>query len=96
MALRWDETLFPVLGLWRMLGGEGDYPWYGARRMIALEPACDLPSLAEAAARGTAIRLAPGVTVSTALETTLFAPGGRVRDVGWGGGIEFEGESDAG
>lgn len=96
VALRWDEALFPVLGLWRMLGGEGDYPWYGARRMIALEPACDLPSLAEAAGRGTAIRFAPGQTISTALEATLFTPSGRVQDVGWDGAVSFEGAGDAG
>lgn len=91
VALRWDETLFPTLGLWRMLGGEGDYPWYGARRMVALEPACDLPSLAEAAVRGTAIALAPGQTVATRIEATLFAPVGTVRGVGWGGEIAFAG-----
>lgn len=89
VALRWDETRFPVLGLWRMLGGEGDYPWYQARRMIALEPACDLPSLAAAAARGTAVVLAPGETVTTRLEATLFTPQGRVGKVDWGGVLEF-------
>ncbi len=93
IALRWDERLFPTLGLWRMLGGEGDYPWYGARRMIALEPACDLPSLSEAAARGTAITLAPGQTVTTRLEATLFTPSGRVQGVAWGGGIVLQDEA---
>lgn len=91
VALRWDEKLFPTLGLWRMLGGEGDYPWYGARRMVALEPACDLPSLAEAAARGTAIVLTPGETVATRIEATLFSPAGAVSGVGWGGDITFAG-----
>lgn len=89
VALRWDEKLFPVLGLWRMLDGEGDYPWYQARRMIALEPACDLPSLAAAAERGTAVTLAPGETVSTRLEATLFTPRARVRNLRWGGVLEF-------
>ena len=89
VALRWDEQLFPTLGLWRMLGGEGNYPWYGARRMVALEPACDLPSLAEAAARGTAIVLAPGQTIATRIEATLFTPAGTVRGVAWGGDIAF-------
>jgi len=89
VAMRWDETLFPVLGLWRMLGGEGNYPWYGARRMIALEPACDLPSLAEAAARGTAISMSPGQTIATRIEATLFEPAGVVRGVGWDGEIDF-------
>jgi hypothetical protein len=89
VALRWDEELFPTLGLWRMLGGEGDYPWYGARRMVALEPACDLPSLAEAVARGTAIVLAPGQTIATRIEATLFTPAGTVCGVAWGGDIAF-------
>lgn len=86
-ALRWDETLFPMLGVWRLLGGGPDYPWYGARRMIALEPACDLPSLAKAAAAGTAVRLAAGETRATRLEASLFSGPGEVVDVEWGGQV---------
>lgn len=86
-ALRWDETLFPMLGLWRLLGGGPDYPWYGARRMIALEPACDLPSLAKASAAGTAVRLGPGETRATRLEASTFTGPGDVVDIGWGGAV---------
>jgi len=86
-ALRWDETLFPMMGLWRLLGGGPDYPWYGARRMIALEPACDLPSLAKASAAGTAVRLAPGEVRATRLEASIFDGPGDVTDVEWGGAI---------
>lgn len=86
-ALRWDETLFPMLGIWRLLGGGPDYPWYGARRMIALEPACDLPSLAKAAAAGTAVRLGPGETRATRLEASAFSGPGDVVDVEWGGAV---------
>lgn len=86
-ALRWDETLFPMLGIWRLLGGGPDYPWYGARRMIALEPACDLPSLAKASAAGTAVRLAPGETRATRLEASAFSGPGDVVDVEWGGAV---------
>jgi hypothetical protein len=57
--------------------------------MVALEPACDLPSLSDAAARGKAIVLAPGQTVATRIEATLFTPAGTVRDVAWGGDIAF-------
>lgn len=86
-ALRWDETLFPMLGVWRLLGGGPDYPWYGARRMIALEPACDLPSLAKASEAGTAVRLAPGQTRATRLEASAFSGPGDVVDVEWGGAV---------
>lgn len=91
-ALRWDETLFPMLGLWRLLSGGPDYPWYGARRMIALEPACDLPSLAKASAAGTAVKLEPGQTRATRLEASVFTGPRDVTDVEWGGAIR-RGES---
>lgn len=74
VAVRWEDDLFPVLGLWRVAGGVHDYPWWGRSCMLALEPACDLPSLAEAAARGTAVRLAPGKPRTTRIEATLFSP----------------------
>lgn len=91
VAVRWDEKLFPLLGYWRVLGGGDDYPWYGARTMLALEPCCDLPSLSDAAARGTAITLAPGERRTTRLEATLFSADGRkLRDVEWGGRLTWE------
>lgn len=90
VALRWDETLFPLLGYWRLLGGGNDYPWYGARTMLALEPCCDLPSVAEAAARGTAITLAPGERRGTRIDATVFAADDRaVTEVGWEGDLVF-------
>lgn len=89
LALRWDEALFPVLGYWRLLDGNPDYPWYSARTMIALEPACDLPSLADAAARGTAIVLERGEMVATRIEATAFADARAVVDVAWGGVVDF-------
>ncbi|MGK6319627.1 hypothetical protein [Sphingomonas sp. DT-204] len=59
--------------------------------MLALEPCCDLPSVAEAAARGTAITLGPGERRATRIEATLFAAGDRpVRDVAWGGALGWE------
>jgi hypothetical protein len=70
--LRWDRELFPALGFWQMFRGGPDYPWYGQPYLVALEPACDLPSLARAAARGTAIRLEPGSPLTTRLEATVF------------------------
>jgi hypothetical protein len=70
--LRWYHKLFPTLGFWQVFRGGPDYPWYGQPYLVALEPACDLPSLARAAARGTAIRLEPGSPLTTRLEATVF------------------------
>ncbi|UZK65447.1 DUF4432 family protein [Sphingomonas sp. M1-B02] len=89
VALRWDERVFPMMGIWRVAGGESGYPWYGARQMLAIEPACDLPSVATAAARGSAVTLQPGETRSTTLEATLFVPHGTVTSVDWAGSISF-------
>lgn len=91
VAVRWDEALFPLLGYWRLLGGGDDYPWYGARTMLALEPCCDLPSVADAAARGTAVTLAPGERRETRVEATLFAADARpISSVAWGGALGWE------
>jgi hypothetical protein len=72
-ALRWDRALFPTLGFWQIFRGGPDYPWYGQPWLVALEPACDLPSLAGAAASRTAIPLEPGVPLTTRFEATVFA-----------------------
>lgn len=91
VAVRWDETLFPLLGFWRLAGGGGDYPWYGARTMLALEPCNELPSLADAVDNGTAIRLAAGETRQTRLVATLFAASDRaVTGMDWSGALELE------
>ena len=71
-ALRWDAKVFPIFGFWQVLGGGDDYPWYGSEYIVALEPACALPSLAEAVQDGTAIVLQPQTSLSTRLEATLF------------------------
>ena len=71
-SLSWEAALFPALGLWRQWGGAADYPAYG-RRILALEPAVDFPSLTEAAARGTALKLAAGEACSTTLEASVFS-----------------------
>ncbi len=71
-ALKWDEQDFPILGYWQVFRGAMDYPWYAMNYLIALEPACDLPSLSEAAGRGTALRLAAGAQIETELEATIF------------------------
>lgn len=69
--LTWDAALFPVMGLWRVWDAGEGYPNYGSRRIVAVEPAVDFPSLSAAAARGTALVLAPGGTRSTTLTATL-------------------------
>lgn len=64
------------------------HPWYARLRLIALEPVCDLPSVAQAAGRGTAIQLAPGATRQTRIEATTFIPAAPVSAVAWGGQIQ--------
>lgn len=86
-ALMWDLALLPVLGLWRLNGGAGGYPWWGTRRMLALEPACDLPSLADAAARGTAIVIEGGGSHTLSLEASVFTATTAVTKVASGGVI---------
>jgi hypothetical protein len=86
-ALRWDRALFSTLGFWQIYRGAPDYPWYGQPYLIALEPACDLPSLAGAAFRGTAIRLEPEVALTTRFEATVFTDRTEVTSVREGGDI---------
>ncbi|MFZ3485089.1 DUF4432 family protein [Sphingomonas sp. 3-13AW] len=91
VALRWDEELFPLLGYWRLAGGGSDYPWYGSRNMLALEPCNELPSLADAVANGTAIRLAPRETRATRLVAALFSADERaVTGMAWDGTLSLE------
>ncbi len=70
-SLRWEASLFPTLGIWRQWGGAKDYPAYG-RRILALEPAVDFPSLADAATKGTALTLGAGQSRTTTLEACVF------------------------
>ena len=70
-TLRYDQRLFPVLGYWQLFGGGPDYPWYRRHFLAALEPACDLPSLAEAAKHGTAIQLQPHGSIEAMFEASV-------------------------
>jgi hypothetical protein len=56
--------------------------------LVALEPARDLASLADAASRGSAIRLGPARTVEMELEATAFRAPLEVRAVRANGIIE--------
>jgi hypothetical protein len=87
-ALSWDRELLPNLGFWQVLRGGSDYPWYGMNYLVALEPARDLASLADAASRGSAIRLGPASTVEMELEATVFRAPLEVRAVRANGIIE--------
>jgi hypothetical protein len=71
-ALCWDVRLFPVLGYWQLFRGAKDYPWYGMHYLAALEPANDLPSIADAVKRKTAFELQGGATLNTTWEATAF------------------------
>lgn len=84
-ALRFDVQLFPVLGYWQLFGGAPDYPWYKQHFLAALEPACDLPSLSEAAARGTAIELEGSESIETTMEATASADLSEVHSLALGG-----------
>jgi hypothetical protein len=86
-ALRWDRAVFPLLGLWQIWGGAADYPWYGLPHLLALEPVCELPSLAAAHAKGTALVLNGGQTLETTLEATVFEGAPAVTHVGPGGEV---------
>ncbi len=70
-TLTWDEKLFPVMGLWRVWDAGDGYPNYRSRRILAVEPAVDFPSLGAAVERGTALRLKPGETRSTVLTAQI-------------------------
>lgn len=70
-ALEWDAALFPVMGLWRAWDAGTGYPNYRGRRIIAVEPAVDFPSLSQAAERGMALRLMPGERRATRLTATI-------------------------
>jgi hypothetical protein len=70
-TLHYDARLFPVLGFWQLYCGGPDYPWYQRHYLAALEPACDLPSLSAAAARGTAFRIEPGQCVHAKFDAVL-------------------------
>jgi len=86
-ALLWDVAVFPVLGYWQLFHGAPDYPWYGMNYLAAMEPAVELPSLEEAARRGTALTLEPGVPFATEFEATAFRSPLEVCAVGHGGEI---------
>jgi hypothetical protein len=86
-ALRWDAKRFPVLGFWQLFRGGSGYPWYGRHYLAALEPANDLPSLAQAVERGTAFCIGGHERAETVWEATAFdspmdptsvMPGGKI------------------
>jgi hypothetical protein len=87
-ALHWDINVFPVLGFWQLFHGAPDYPWYGMNYLVALEPAVDLPSLEDAALRGTALSLEPALPFNTSFEATAFQRPLEVRAVNVGGVIK--------
>ena len=70
--LSWDPSVFPVMGVWRAWDAGDGYPNYRSRRIIAVEPAVDFPSLAAAAVRGTALKLAPGEQKTTTLTARII------------------------
>ncbi len=87
-ALRWDAKLFPVLGYWQLFSGGPGYPWYRSHYLAALEPASDLPSVAESVRKGTALHLDAAQSHNAQWEATAFISPLDVRRVGPAGAIE--------
>ncbi len=74
LDVEWDNAVFPECWFWQEFGGDG-YPWYGRHYNIGLEPFCGYPThgLCEAVDNGSAMTLAGGQTVSTALAVAVVA-----------------------
>jgi hypothetical protein len=90
-ALRWDATVFPYLWMWRTLGPEGGYPWFGRTYTLGLEPFSSIPPhFPDARREGTTLRLGVGETMSVSLEATLFRGTGPVRSVGAHGNVVMD------
>lgn len=91
LAMRWDVAAFPFAWMWVEIGGQG-FPWFGAARIIAIEPMCTSvgDGLAAAVSRGEALTLGGGETRSTELSVSIFATVGRpVRGFDGHGNPEF-------
>ncbi len=73
VAMAWDPGTFPCAWFWWEIGGPG-HPWHGRSRIVAIEPNTDHPAdgLAAAVERGTAHRVAPGITHQAWLTLALF------------------------
>lgn len=73
-GMSWDGDLFKYLWLWQVYGGWSGYPWYGASYNIGLEPCSSYPqSLVGAIQSGTQLIFAPGESLKTVLQVTVFS-----------------------
>ena len=77
-AIRWDIATFPYVWIWTEIGGQG-FPWYGAWKVVAVEPMCTPhgDGLAAAQARGEAFELAAYGSRSTTLSVSVFPTAGK-------------------
>jgi hypothetical protein len=66
LRVEWAALRLPYLWIWQELGATTDFPWFGDAYLLGLEPFSSYPTngLAEAVANGSALRIAPGATVT--------------------------------
>lgn len=76
VAMAWDVAVHPFIWLWTMRN-IADFPWYGRASVLAIEAQASWPydGLANAAARGQAIGLPVGETVSSWYTMALLPTG---------------------
>jgi hypothetical protein len=83
-GLRFDRELYRYVWYWQQLGNVAQgYPWWGRVHTAALEPWTSYPTsgLTEAIANGTALVLAPGQEITTALSATAYERRTRVAGI---------------
>ncbi|MER6523683.1 DUF4432 family protein [Streptomyces sp. NPDC001508] len=91
VALSWDTDVFPHAWYWAEARATSAFPFFGRHYTLAIEPATSVPAQgidALAAKTGKPLILAPGQTIATTLEATLFHDDRRVAGVR-SGRIEF-------
>ena len=61
LRVEWDLHTMPYLWFWQEFGASQIHPWYGGLYAVGLEPFSSYPTngLEEAAANGTALKMAP-------------------------------------
>lgn len=74
LRLGWDAQVLPYLWLWQESGDWTGYPWWGAARLVGLEPFSSYPTdgLAQAVENSTALTLAPGQTRALSWQASVI------------------------
>lgn len=66
--LDWDGTHLPYAWLWQELNSEGNWPWYGRARVVAIEPSSTPTSGPD---RRSNVELSPGDQIQIAITLTV-------------------------